>query len=363
MPVRTTDIKWGSYDGYSGPYFLGIQKYALDVPETATDLERELAVTVLAEGGSYDMLNMYDRGVCSLGGLQAIEKGNNGVSTLLLAVRKEDPDAVGDVCAWLDMRGFFLDSSKGNPNVGTIFSKATKQVARPEDVWLAGSDGRFWTDEQRVLVKEIAIRLIRVWESEKARDVQKSLCLRKLVNYAADSALADLMIPSDPSKNTPYVRAARALIRQFSVNIPSVAVSRYKAVPKDEFGSYPWFERLVRTMVLGPEGKGTVAHWPARYRSIYSLISRLYSVPVVTLSAFTTSVETVAITEIQSLLVRAGYSLGTFGGANNGIDGRMGAVTTSAIKQFQQDNGLTVDGIVGPKTLAALRNAEPKNNP
>ena len=37
------------------------------------------------------------------------------------------------------------------------------------------------------------------------------------------------------------------------------------------------------------------------------------------------------------------------------IDGIFGKKTTEAVKQFQKDNGLSIDGIVGPKTWAKLK--------
>jgi peptidoglycan hydrolase-like protein with peptidoglycan-binding domain len=40
-------------------------------------------------------------------------------------------------------------------------------------------------------------------------------------------------------------------------------------------------------------------------------------------------------------------------------DGLMGPLTRKAIRGFQVDSGLDVDGIPGPKTLAALRRAIP----
>jgi len=50
--------------------------------------------------------------------------------------------------------------------------------------------------------------------------------------------------------------------------------------------------------------------------------------------------------QIQQQLVTKGYSLD--------IDGASGPKTTAAIKKFQSDNGLTADGVVGPKTLEKL---------
>lgn len=46
--------------------------------------------------------------------------------------------------------------------------------------------------------------------------------------------------------------------------------------------------------------------------------------------------------------------LGFYQGA---IDGRIGPKTQAAIREFQQKNGLVADGKVGPKTRAALKKA------
>lgn len=53
------------------------------------------------------------------------------------------------------------------------------------------------------------------------------------------------------------------------------------------------------------------------------------------------------VTQIQTKLKRWGYYKGS-------IDGIYGSQTVSAVKYFQRKNGLTVDGIAGKNTLAAM---------
>ena len=53
---------------------------------------------------------------------------------------------------------------------------------------------------------------------------------------------------------------------------------------------------------------------------------------------------------LQRALTRLGYPAGK-------ADGDYGASTQTALKSFQQKSGLTADGVLGPKTLAALKTA------
>ena len=50
------------------------------------------------------------------------------------------------------------------------------------------------------------------------------------------------------------------------------------------------------------------------------------------------------VRQIQTRLKELGYNPGT-------IDGIYGTNTQNAVKAFQRDKGLSVDGIAGPKTL------------
>ena len=56
------------------------------------------------------------------------------------------------------------------------------------------------------------------------------------------------------------------------------------------------------------------------------------------------------IRELQQALSSAGYDPGK-------VDGRYGPRTEAAVVAFQQANGLSPDGVVGPDTASALNNA------
>ena len=57
------------------------------------------------------------------------------------------------------------------------------------------------------------------------------------------------------------------------------------------------------------------------------------------------------VTELQKLLKNNGYT-------DLAVDGDFGAKTQAAVKDYQQKNGLAVDGIVGTNTWGALTNAQ-----
>jgi peptidoglycan hydrolase-like protein with peptidoglycan-binding domain len=60
--------------------------------------------------------------------------------------------------------------------------------------------------------------------------------------------------------------------------------------------------------------------------------------------------ESEATKHIQEMLSDLGYYTGD-------INGKYDTATEDAVKAFQEEQGLTADGIVGPKTLAALEDA------
>ncbi len=56
------------------------------------------------------------------------------------------------------------------------------------------------------------------------------------------------------------------------------------------------------------------------------------------------------VTNLQDILTKLGYALGT-------VDGIFGSMTENAVRSFQADAGIAVDGIAGPQTWGAIHKA------
>lgn len=82
-----------------------------------------------------------------------------------------------------------------------------------------------------------------------------------------------------------------------------------------------------------------------KFFAIFLLIAVLSAVSAVAYSAYGSRGDEVR--EIQTRLAALGYYGGT-------IDGIYGTQTKKAVQKFQQDRGLTADGIAGKQTLNAL---------
>lgn len=62
------------------------------------------------------------------------------------------------------------------------------------------------------------------------------------------------------------------------------------------------------------------------------------------------------VKELQSLLLQLNYNLGRWG-----ADGDFGDATEMAVREFQKDKGIEVDGIAGKETIEALLGNAPED--
>ena len=69
------------------------------------------------------------------------------------------------------------------------------------------------------------------------------------------------------------------------------------------------------------------------------------------------------VTQIQQKLNDLGYELGDSGVKNDGVDGKYGSKTYAAVKKYQKDKKIKIDGIVGDETITSLEvEVTPKSN-
>jgi lysozyme len=108
---------------------------------------------------------------------------------------------------------------------------------------------------------------------------------------------------------------------------PWLGLTRRRLAEQALFLSQPWHSFLTY------EGDGT--------EGIQTAASR-------TLKLTTPMMQGEDVRQVQQALLKAGLSVG------DGADGFFGKATDTAVKQFQQQKGLTVDGVVGDQTLQAL---------
>ena len=86
---------------------------------------------------------------------------------------------------------------------------------------------------------------------------------------------------------------------------------------------------------------------------LLAIFAILYSGTFVLIDAFSPS-EEIVVTASQSENKQIQQKLKDLGYYYGNIDGILGSQSVTAIKNFQRDYGLSVDGIVGPNTLKAL---------
>ena len=371
--VAASDIGWGKYKDWRGPFFRGTHRYS--DPEPMTETDRLVGVTSATETPFYDGTNGYDGQIITSTIIQTIERSYYGVSEVLGEVAEEaDPSVVGEFRSRIAERGLAFDRNPRGRHRFFFASRKEEVDTFPEQrqAFWAGSSGKVgdWNEGQKEWAKEIAAAVASVWAHPTAQAVQRRFAARKIRLYAFGNSKKVV----EEAPETEIGRAFTAAYLSFAVNNPSRANKHLAIAMKEASGSQwskDWFIHVLKELTFGPK----VAIYPHRYDAIRKPLERYYGIDLPDFAeelklwqvdmgmdkvpyedvmdddleskgrepTFTTTVE------IQKFLASLGHDLGPWG-----ADGRMGAKTADAIMSFQSTHGLEADGIVGPMTRKAL---------
>jgi len=364
-----SDIGWGSYQQYEGPFFRGKFPFAIsDVDQTAVGSgsdkpldPRLLAVVTATEGGRYDAINMYDRCIVSVGLIQWCEAGQYSVSGLLGRIVDRDPALLGPLGpAFAASNAEFKKNAGGKYRFFFRNGDEVNSADKQRELFFKNSSGLKggWQDEQKTHAKLWAVCLADMLAQPAARIVQVEHTLPKLVNFCMPEAKKILFEGSLPSEG--LVGAVRAAYISFAANLPAVANTHLKQAvtdSKSDKWSLEWSIDVLRQLTFGPK----ISIYPHRYKAIRPVLERLYGVDLPDLAedllgdGQATTAEGPdlhSVEGIQTALIKLGFDLGP-----SGADGHMGIRTKKAISEFQSAHQLTPDGVLGPKTKAAFAEA------
>ncbi len=352
--VQPSDIGWGGYGGYEGPFFRGVIPF--DASHLPTFEDKAVAVITATEGGHYDAINMYDRCVVSVGLIQWCEASFFGVSDLLGAARERGATLAALDPALAQSRAAFGRNAAGRWRFTFEGGREVDDASQQRSLFLLRSSGKVgsWDAESRAHAKLWAACLAGVWAEPAAREAQLERTRRRVLSFAMPAARSVLFDDGRPSEG--IVGAVRAAFLSFAANLPKTAADQLAIAVERGAGpkwSEPWVADVMRQLTFGPR----IAIYPARYRAIRPVVERLFGVALPSLAddfeawrAEHASDDAGSVLEVQRALAGLGYDVGA-------ADGNLDARTRDAVKRFQREQGLAVDGIVGPRTWAALRQA------
>lgn len=356
MSVTPSQIRWGSYSVFEGPYFPGVIPYHM--PENP-DFEDKLLRTVTAtEGGSYDAINMYDSCVLSVGIIQLCEKLFK-VSDLLGECAQTESSFIKTTFAQLPYPADFKRNQRNQWRL--LFLDGRGDVDNEEKMrlmYLGGSSGQKggYTDEQKNHAKEVAAVFASLWDSPGMRRAQISHLKPRMTSYVMARSKGILF--QNPDQDG-FVGALKAAFVSYAANIPATADKYLFEVSQgagwSSASDADKFTLAMKSVVFGSK----VTIWPGRYKKIQPVLETLFDVDLPTLEDLAGADDSPHEADddlntpvgIQKFLIGQGFDLGPAG-----ADGVFGPKTKESIVTFQCSKGLYPDGIVTPEVRAAMLN-------
>lgn len=353
--VQASEIGWGSYSAFEGPFFAGRSPVKV---HPGTGAEMVVMVTAAAEGGHYDAWNGYDSCGWTSGAIQWCENHQFSVSDMLGKVADGQYAELESVTEYADSVG--VDFEK-DPNGRWRFKFRDSRgfvdnnLKQQQLFYRAGNGNKgTWSNDTKVYAKGWAAAISTLWEDEEMQAVQCEYTYSRLPQFLTQSAKNFFTSrPDSPTSDAMY-----AAYMSFAVNNPSWASSSLQqslGTVSCVMWSQDHLIHLLKHLTFDPR----VAIYPARYNAIRPVLETLYAVQLpdfaVELQQWSedTGMPTDFTTKrLQTALIHLGYDLGP-----TGADGGYGKYTKDALFHFEQSNGVPPDkqdGIIDEYTYPAL---------
>lgn len=278
MPISISDIKWGSYKDFEGPYYAGRQRFVLQ--ENPTFEEKVVSAITATEGGTYDAVNMYDVCIMTVGIVQWCDKFNLVTRMLGYVAAKGGIELITKPL----QQALKLTNATFKQNlVGDYrFFIGTQECNTPEmlrKLYFGGALGTkgSWTDEQKNIAKTWAAGMASIWENQKARELQLSYTAKRIDTFTLSDANRLLMMPN-PAWDS-WTGAVKAIYVSYAANNPVLANKLIKQAYTEDLldtvvGTEEWAIKIIKRLALG----SNIQIWPGRYDRLRPVIERLYKV-------------------------------------------------------------------------------------
>lgn len=381
MKPTSGQIGWGTYEAYEGPFFRGSITYSL--PLNATWKEKVLYVVTTTEGGRYDAINMYDQCIISAGLIQECEGGIFRLSDLLGQIDRLAPVAIAPFQAFLAGFGYTFRETKQGYRFLRMADLKPILTRAEQATFFLGCSGRVgaWgpkeatqqTPEQRLLrerAREWAAQVAAVLSHPSALAVQSKFVAAGITGFFLPYSRANLLDTRDTPK-TPeqqkYCDAAIAMFTSFAANNSVMADKAFKNLNGIPSKYIPFTQDWLASLAFHLTFDCGFKIYPTRYQGIRPVIETLYGVDLPDYARELRMYAKDAVITVKGDKGKAAYDLSTPKGIQSfliwqgcdlgpaGSDGIFGKKTTEAVRGFQAQQGLQSDGIVGPKTLAKMK--------
>lgn len=356
--VAASEIGWGSYRSYEGPYYKGKHRYTL--PGGPTENDRIIAVITATEGGAYDAFNGYDGCGWTSGLIQWIEKGQYSVSDMLGAVAASHPALLSPVHAQGENTGYRFQKCGNQYRFCKGGALWVDTLDEQLELFYMGGTGKkgTWSDAAKTYAKEWAAAISTVWENTQAQFVQVSYTAKRLNGFMMPTAAALFKTMPD----TPVARAFRSAYLSFAANNPTRAQDAIRSIlniTTKPAWSKDWVVQMLQALTF----QSGVAIYPHRYECIRPVLEKLYGVDLPDFakelkdwSQLTGIPGGVDTTKVQKALLALGYDLGP-----RKADGVYGDKTRTAVLELERNSGTVPvecqDGMVDVYTWPAMQKA------